>query len=65
MSYEMKIRIVEQVLKNVDRELKAASSESARNQLIKRRSEVFAEMCKLKRLEWEEQHERVGFDDER
>lgn len=65
MSYEMKIQIVEQVLKNVDRELKAASSESARNQLIKRRSEVFAEMRKLKRLEWEEQHERVGFDDER
>ena len=65
MAYEMKIRVVEQVLKAVDRDLKEASSESERAKLINRRSEVFSEIRRLKRLEWEEQHERVGFDDER
>ena len=64
MSYEMKIRLVEQVLKSVDADLRNAD-ESKKQELIQRRSGIFEELRKLKRLDWEEQNERVGFDDER
>ena len=64
-AYASKIKIVEELLRKVDRDLKTASNEEDRTKMIERRSQLFAELRTLKRLEWEEQHERVGFEDER
>ncbi len=64
--YASKIKIVEELLRKADSDLKVAINEEDRINQIERRSQLFSELRTLKRLEWEEQHdEPVGSEDER
>jgi hypothetical protein len=57
MSYKNQIYILEQKLKNL--------SQSDDKKDLERIAQVINDLRRLRRLEWEENHERVEFDDER
>lgn len=57
MSYKHQIYILEQKLKNL--------SQSNDKKDLEKVAQVINDLRRLRRLEWEENHERVEFDDER
>ncbi len=64
MSYENRIKVIEDILKNLDKQIKDAA-ESNVTSLLEKRSAAFEDLRRLKRLQWEEQHERLNVDDDR
>lgn len=57
MSYANQIRILEQKLKQLD--------QGTDKKDLEKMAQIVNDLRRLRRLEWEENHERVGFDDER
>ena len=57
MSYSHQIRILEAKLKQLE------SSDDKED--LKKMTEIINQLRRLRRDQWEEEHERVGYDDER
>lgn len=65
MAYEARIKLVQEIMRKIDRDLKVAANEEDRAKLMERRSQVFEELRRLKRLEWEERNERIDMSEDR
>lgn len=57
MSYDYQIRLLESELKKLEN--------GSDNKDLQRMSQIINDLRRLRRLKWEEEHERVGYDDER
>jgi len=57
MSYDNQIRILEAELKQLE------NSQDKKD--LEKMAQVINDLRRLRRLKWEEEHERVNFDDER
>lgn len=57
MSYEHQIRILEVELKKLEN--------SDDKEDLKKMADIINKLRRLRRDQWEEEHERVGYDDER
>ncbi len=57
MSYDNQIRILEAKLKQLE--------QSTDKKDLEKMAQVINDLRRLRRLKWEEEHERVNFDDER
>lgn len=57
MSYDNQIRILEAKLKQLER--------GTDKKDLKEMGQIINDLRRLRRLKWEEEHERVGYDDER
>lgn len=57
MSYEHQIRILEAELKKLEN--------SDDKEDLKKMADIINKLRRLRRDQWEEEHERVGYDDER
>lgn len=57
MSYDYQIRLLESELKKLEN--------GSDKKDLPRMAEIINDLRRLRRLKWEEEHERVGYDDER
>lgn len=57
MSYDYQIRLLESELKKLEN--------GSDNKDLKRMTDIINDLRRLRRLKWEEEHERVGYDDDR
>lgn len=57
MSYNYQIRLLESELKKLENETDKKD--------LQRMGQIINDLRRLRRLKWEEDHERVNFDDER
>lgn len=57
MSYDYQIRLLESELKKLEN--------GSDNKDLKRMTDIINDLRRLRRLKWEEEHERVNFDDDR
>jgi hypothetical protein len=57
MSYDNQIKILEAKLKQLE--------QSTDKKDLEKMAQVINDLRRLRRLKWEEEHERVNFDDER
>jgi len=57
MNYDNQIRILEAKLKQLE--------QSTDKKDLEKMAQVINDLRRLRRLKWEEEHERVNFDDER
>jgi hypothetical protein len=57
MSYDYQIRLLESELKKLENESDKKDPQ--------RMSQIINDLRRLRRLKWEEEHERVGYDDDR
>lgn len=66
MNYAHRIGILTESVKNIERRLREASCNiNEMTELNNRKSEYESEIRRLNRLQWEEDTQRVNFDDER
>lgn len=56
-SYDYQIRLLETRLKQLE--------QGTDNKDLKEMTQIINDLRRLRRLKWEEEHERVGYDDER
>ena len=57
MSYDYQIRLLESELKKLEN--------GSDNKDLQRMYQIINDLRRLRRLKWEEEHERVGYDDDR
>jgi len=60
MAYDNQIRILEAKLKQLEQ-----GTDKKDLKEMSRMGQIINDLRKLRRLKWEEEHERVGYDDER
>lgn len=65
MSYHQKIRSLQESVSKIDVEIKNTVDAVMLNKLQETKSQYMSEIRRLNRLQWEEDHERVHFDDDR
>jgi hypothetical protein len=58
--YRKRISFIEESLKTIEAQLKEKDNATLREQ----RGKFLTELSRLRRLQWEEDHERVNFDDD-
>ncbi len=69
MSYRDRIQQLETLILGLDRLIELVEPDKKETAQVngwkKQRYEYLAELAELRRLQWDEDHERVNFDDER
>jgi hypothetical protein len=66
MSYHNKIKTLEESCRILDQRIDAhTGDDTVLKNLKEQKSKYFDELRRLRKLQWEEDHERVNFDDER
>ena len=69
MPYKTRIKILEESHRLIDQQIieleKNKADEMKINEMKKKKLQYRDELSKLNRLQWEEDHERVNFDDDR
>lgn len=66
MSYHNKIKTLEESCRILDQRIEThTGDDTALKNLKEQKSKYFDELRRLRKLQWEEDHERVNFDDER
>jgi hypothetical protein len=68
--YKQRIAKLQQQIKNLDEKILSAESDTnfdkdALKSMQSQRSMIYYEIQRLNKLQWEEDHERVSYDDER
>lgn len=70
MSYHSKIKILEETYLNLNTKIDALqksenSDKEELQKMISQRTKYLSELSRFRKLQWEEDHERVEFDDDR
>ena len=66
MSYHSRIQMLSESLALLESEILSANCTATKlNELNERKSQYQSEIRRLTRLQWEEDHERVNFEDDR
>lgn len=70
MPYKNRIRILEDTYNTLEKKIENLSEEEKQdkdkvNDFREQKSKIYSELSRLRKLQWEEDHERVNFDDER
>ena len=65
MSYRDRIKSLEETLRTLNLEVNQILDEEKIKNYNERKIEINNELRRLNRLQWEEDHERVHFDDDR
>jgi ABC-type phosphate transport system auxiliary subunit len=70
MPYKSQIKNLQEAYKKLDNEIFSLTKSQDKNQamlqdLIGKRSKIQLDIRKLQKLQWEEEHDRVNFEDDR
>jgi hypothetical protein len=63
--YENSISKLEALFEDLTTQINASTSESVKKELNGKRGELLNEIRRLRRLQWEEENDRIEYDDER